>query len=339
MNTQWHDFLASVGAQFVADTHDIADFGNAAGELQAAATGTVLVPLTHLGTIDSRGEEAKSFLHNQLTSDINHLADGQAQHSAWCTAKGRMLASFLIWRRDGAYRLALAAELEEAILKRLQMYVLRAKAKNTDASADFALLGLAGPQAEAALAGAGLAVPGEPLTTALTDDFNVVRLAAQRFIIEAPAAQAADLWRRLAGSATQAGTPVWRWLDIQAGLPVVCGATKEEFVPQMADFEKIGGVSFHKGCYPGQEIVARTQYLGKVKRHLYRLSSPQATVAGADLFSPGNPDQACGKVVSVAPAPAGGFVGLAVVQSNFAEDVRLESREGPTIQVSAVHPD
>jgi len=339
MTTQWFDFLATLGGRCVAGTHDIADFGNAADELQAAASGTILVPLTHLGIIDSAGEEAKSFLHNQLTSDINHLADNQAQHSAWCTAKGRMLASFLVWRRDGAYRLALAAELEEAILKRLQMYVLRAKAKNTDVSADFALLGLAGPQAEAALAAAGLAAPAEPLSTARTADIVVVRQEAQRFVIEVPTASAAELWGKLAGQATPAGTAAWRWLDIQAGLPVVCGATKEEFVPQMADFEKIGGVSFHKGCYPGQEIVARTQYLGKVKRHLYRLSSPQATVAGADLFSPGNPDQACGKVVSVAPSPAGGFVGLAVIQSNFAEDVRLESREGPAIQVSAVHPD
>ena len=338
MNTQWHDFLAAVGAQFAADARDISHFGNAAGELQATASGTVLVPLTHLGLIDAAGEEAKSFLHNQLTSDINHLAEGQAQHSAWCTAKGRMLASFVIWRRDGAYRLALAAELEEAILKRLQMYVLRAKVKNSDVSADYALVGVAGPQAEAALAAADLAVPAEAMTTARTADVIVIRLDAQRFVLEVPAASTADLWKQLAGQATPAGTDAWRWLDVQAALPVVTGPTKEEFVPQMADFEKIGGVSFHKGCYPGQEIVARTQYLGKVKRHLYRLTSTQSTAAGADLFSPGNPDQACGKVVSAAPSPTGGYVGLAVIQANFADDVRLESREGPAIQVSAVHP-
>ena len=132
--------------------------------------------------------------------------------------------------------------------------------------------------------------------------------------------------------------PAWRWLDIQAGFPLVTAATREDFVPQMADFEKLGGVSFHKGCYPGQEVVARTQYLGKVKRHLYRVTSDQALVAGIDLHSPDNPDQACGKIVSGAPSPAGGYEALAVVQSNFAGNLHLGSREGPQIEAVAVNP-
>ena len=109
-------------------------------------------------------------------------------------------------------------------------------------------------------------------------------------------------------------------------------------MPQMADFEKIGGVSFHKGCYPGQEIVARTQYLGKVKRHLHRVSSAQALKAGDILHSPDNPDQSCGMVMTVAPSPAGGYEALAVIQSNFAGNVRLGSLEGPSLQAAAVNP-
>lgn len=169
-------------------------------------------------------------------------------------------------------------------------------------------------------------------------DISVIRLDMQRFIVAVPAPAAADLWQKLSIKARPVGVPAWRWLDIQAGYPLVTLATKEEFVPQMADFEKIGAVSFHKGCYPGQEVVARTQYLGKVKRHLYRLSSTQALKAGEDLHSPDNPDQACGMVMTAAPSPRGGFEALAVVQSNFAGNVRLGSREGPQVEASAVNP-
>jgi hypothetical protein len=159
-----------------------------------------------------------------------------------------------------------------------------------------------------------------------------------RFIVELPAESAPDVWEALAVAARPCGTPVWRWLDVQAAFPLVTAATKEEFVPQMADFEKLGGVSFHKGCYPGQEVVARTQYLGKVKRHLYRISSAAPLAAGDDLHSPDNLDQAAGKIVSATPSPVGGWVGLAVVQSNFAANLHADSRDGPRVEAVAVNP-
>ena len=336
MNPQWQQFLEASGARIA--TNDVTDFGDAAGELAACSSGTVIAPLAHLGLLEASGDEVKSFLHSQLTSDLNHLTADQAQHSAWCTAKGRMLASFVVWSEGDAYRLALAAELAEPILKRLQMFVLRAKVKLADLSPSTALLGLAGPRAEAALAAAGLPLPGSPLSTAAVADVRVIRLDHERFLICAPAAAAQSLWPRLATVARPVGVSPWRWLDIRAGLPLVTGATREEFVPQMADFEKIGGVSFHKGCYPGQEVVARTQYLGKVKRHLYRLVSATDLEAGDELHSPDNPDQACGKIVTGAPSPAGGFEALAVVQSNFAENVRLGGRDGPPVQATAINP-
>ena len=148
----------------------------------------------------------------------------------------------------------------------------------------------------------------------------------------------AALWQKLSIKARPAGIPAWRWLDIQAAFPLVTLATKEEFVPQMADFEKIGGVSFHKGCYPGQEVVARTQYLGKVKRHLYRLTSEQTLKAGDVLHSPDNPDQSCGMVMTAAASPAGGYEALAVVQSNFSGNVRLGALDGPKVSATAVNP-
>ncbi|MCL2524250.1 MAG: folate-binding protein [Betaproteobacteria bacterium] len=337
MNPNWRSFLAAADAAFSDDSPLIDSFGDAAGELQAAARQTVVVPLTHLAVIEAVGEEVKPFLHNQLTSDVNHLQEGQAQHAAWCSAKGRMQASFLLWRADGGYRMALAADLLEATEKRLRMFILRAKVKLA-ARDDLVLLGLAGAQAGEALADAGLITPATALEIAVDGDCVTLRLDGERFIVAAPVAAAPDLWQKLTVKARPAGTPAWRWLDVRAALPLVTLATKEEFVPQMADFEKIGGVSFHKGCYPGQEIVARAQYLGKVKRHLYRLASAAPLQAGDDLFSPDNPDQSSGKVMSAAPAPNGGFAALAVVQSNFAAHLHIGSHQGPPVEAVAVHP-
>jgi len=338
MNPNWRSFLESAEAVFDGATDEILNFGDAAGELQAARNHTVLVPLTHLALIEAVGEEAKPFLHSQFTSDINHLGGDQVQHSAWCTAKGRMQASFLVWRDGDAYQLALAADLEAASLKRLQMFVLRAKVKLAALTDSRVLIGVAGPQAAEALADAGLPCPAAPMTTATSGAGKVISLEPNRYIVSLSQEAVATLWQKLTIKARPAGLPAWRWLDIQAGFPLVTAATKEEFVPQMADFEKLGGVSFHKGCYPGQEIVARTQYLGKVKRHLYRVTSDQVLVAGANLHSPDNPDQACGMIVSGAPSPIGGFEALAVVQSNFAGNLHLGTREGPKIEAVAVNP-
>ncbi len=338
MNPHWRSFLESTEGVFDSDSTELLNFGDAAGELLAATQHTVVVPLTHLGLIEATGEEAKAFLHSQFTSDINHLADGQARHAGWCTAKGRMQASFVVWRQGERYLLALAADLREATQKRLQMFVLRAKVKLAALTDSTVMLGLAGPQAEEALADAGLPRPAEAMATATADGTTVIHLDTTRFMIVAPESAMAALWQKLTIKARPAGVPAWRWLDIQAAFPLVTLATKEEFVPQMADFEKIGGVSFHKGCYPGQEIVARTQYLGKVKRHLHRLTSGQALQAGDVLYSPDNPDQSCGTVMTVAPSPAGGYEALAVIQSNFAGNVRLGSLEGPSVQAAAVNP-
>lgn len=338
MNPNWRSFLESADGVFDAETSDLLNFGDAPAELLAASKQTVLVPLTHLGLIEASGEEAKSFLHNQVTSDINHLAEAQAQHAGWCTAKGRMQASFLVWRNGENYRLAVAADLQEATQKRLQMFVLRAKVKLASLTDSTLLLGLAGPQAEEALSDAGLPCPTSAMASTDADDVSVIRLDGTRFIIATPENRMAALWQNLTVKARPAGVPAWRWLDIQAGYPLVTLATKEEFVPQMADFEKLGGVSFNKGCYPGQEVVARTQYLGKVKRHLFRLVSPTTLAAGDVLYSPDNLDQSCGMVMTAAPSPAGGYDALAVVQSNFSENVHLGSREGPQVQASAVNP-
>ncbi|MGE5386542.1 MAG: YgfZ/GcvT domain-containing protein [Betaproteobacteria bacterium] len=338
MNPNWQSFILSQGARLGADQSEVLDFGDATAELRATVNGTVVSPLFHFGLIECAGDEAQVFLHNQLTSDVNHLERDKAQHSAWCTAKGRMLASFIAWHQNQALRLTLAAELVAPVIKRLRMYVLRSKVTINDLTDSHVLIGLAGPEAGAVLATAGLPVPWEAMATAEAGEIKVVRIESGRFLIAIPAEAAADIWHKLTNTARPVGTSAWRYLDITAALPVVSAATSEEFVPQMADFEKIGGVSFHKGCYPGQEIVARTQYLGKVKRHLYRVESTVPLAAGDDLHSPENPDQTIGKIVTGAPSPRGGFAALAVIQSNFAASARLGAIDGPQITASAVNP-
>ena len=164
MNPHWRSFLESAEALFDGDSTELLSFGDAPGELLAARQQTIVVPLTHLALIEASGEDAKSFLHNQLTSDVNHLGKGLAQHAGWCTAKGRMQASFLTWRQDERYLLALSADLQEASLKRLQMFVLRAKVKLVALTDTTLMLGVSGPQAEESLADAGLPCPSAPLT-------------------------------------------------------------------------------------------------------------------------------------------------------------------------------
>lgn len=335
MNSTWHAFLGAAGARF--ENEQVADFGDAAGELAAARDGTVLVPLTHLGVIACDGEDAQSFLHNQLTSDVNHLEAGHAQHAAWCTAKGRMQASFVAWRSGSDFRLLLAADLLAATVKRLSLFVLRARVKISDRSDALVLLGVAGAGTGAALAAAGLPQPPAPMTTAGFDGGCVLRLDAARAVIAVEAEHAAEIWRGLTPHAHKAGTPAWHWLDIRAGLPLVTAATKEEFVPQMANFERLGGVSFHKGCYPGQEVIARTQYLGKVKRHLYRVRAAVPLVPGTPVYSPETPDQASGMIANGAPSPGGGYEALAVLmESAVLAGVRLGAPDGAELDCAPV---
>ena len=315
MNANWQELLGSSGARF--ENGLVTDFGDISSELLDARDATIISPLLHLGLIECAGEDAKTFLHNQLTSDVNHLNSDAAQHSAWCTAKGRMLASFLLYRKESAYRALLAADLLTAIQKRLQMFVLRSKVKINDLSGNHELIGVSGSQAEAVLQSVNLPVPAKLLDTSAFTGGTVIRLDPTRFAVVVSSEAVAELWQKLAANTRPVGTPAWQWLDIQAGIPLITKATQEEFVPQMANFDTIGGVSFHKGCYPGQEIVARTQYLGKVKRHLYRIEAASAIADGVAILSPENPDHPCGMVVNAAPAPEGGYVALAVVQENF----------------------
>lgn len=264
------------------------------------------VALTDQGLIRASGEDAAGFLHNLLTNDINHLAEGQARHAGLCTPKGRLIASFLIWREGGDYLLQLSADILPAILKKLSMYVLRSKVKLTDISAERTLVGIVG----------GELGPAGPMTTAPLAGGTAIRLDAERCVLALPAGQPLPALPP-AGSLDD-----WHLAEIAAGIPRITAATQEAFTPQMVNYElpAVGGVSFQKGCYPGQEIVARTQYLGKVKRRMFRVKLESEFPPGTDVFTPEAGEQHCGAVVLTAPSPNGGYESLLVVQSSGAEE-------------------
>ncbi|MBN8441799.1 MAG: folate-binding protein YgfZ [Thauera sp.] len=332
--TTWTDHLAALGATLDAGTLSFAD---AQTEARLAAEATIAVPLLHLGVIRSVGADSAPFLHNLVSNEVQKLAMDGAAWNSFNSPKGRMIASFLIWPEAEGHALALSADILPAFLKKLSMYVLRSKVKLADASAETVLIGVSGSDAAAALQAAGLPVPAARMAqTVQADGTRCIRTAETLFIVAVPAAAAPRVFDALnAGGAVKAGTAAWQLAMIRAGLPLITAATQEEFVAQMLNYELIGGVSFQKGCYPGQEIVARTQYLGKLKKRMYRLAIPAGTAptAGMDLYAPDFGEQSAGKLVNVAVAPDGSWEALGVLQTSSAEAgaVRLGAIDGPAL--------
>jgi len=336
MTTAWQDFLLERGARVEAGA--VSHFGDAAAELRAARDGGILAPLAHLGLISCSGEDAQAFLHGQLSNDVKQLTPERSEYAAYCSAKGRMLANFLLWREDQAYCLQLARSLLPAVQKRLAMFVLRAKVKLADASESRPVLGLAGSAAAGALRELFPRLP-QRVHELVHDPANgtLIALPGARFQLVAEADTAKRLWRQLAEVLTPVGAPCWEWLEIRNGLPLITPATQEQFVPQMANMELIGAVSFEKGCYPGQEIVARTQYLGQLKRRmvLAHVAGARPPQAGDELFSSEVDGQASGMVVNAQAAPDGGYDLLAVVQTASIAQGALHfgSADGPILSI------
>lgn len=334
MNSTWQQHLISSGA--ILEQQRVANFGNPAKELEALQTDAVLVDLSDFGLIQFAGEDTQTFLQGQLTNDVRKVTLSNSQYSGYCTPKGRMLASFLLWQNDQGYIMQLPAELRESVQKRLTMYVLRSKVKVSDISDAFVRLGLAGDKALEILQKHYADVPQTAHEIKMLGTDTVINLPGNRFEIVTTTENAPKLWDALRQDCTPVGSDAWDWLEIQAGVPRITASTQEQFVPQMVNFEAIGGVSFQKGCYPGQEIVARTQYLGKLKRRMYRAHIDTGSpAAGDELFSPEMEGQATGMVVNAHPSPLGGYDLLAVIQISSAENeaIHLKALDGPTLKL------
>jgi len=286
--------------------------------------------LSHLGVIRAEGPDAASFLHGQLTQDFALLGASEARLAALCTAKGRMIASFIGLRPEpGRILLVCGRDILPQTLKRLSMYVLRAKVKLTDASDEFALYGLAGPAVAANAVEAG----AKPWRCVAVGDAQAVTLYPADSVPRA-------LWIAPASGAAPRGAALdlalWQWSEVRSGIVTLGTPVLEAFVPQMLNFESVGGVNFKKGCYPGQEVVARSQFRGTLKRRTYLMQASAAVAAGDEVFTAQDAEQPVGTVAQAAPSPGGGWAALVSVQIAAVDSgVGLHARaaDGPALAV------
>lgn len=312
-------------------------FGAPQEELLAALDGPVVARLPELGVIAVEGADAVAFLQSQLTNDVAALGEADFQLNGYCTPKGRLLATFQQWRAGPTILLQLPRELLAPVRKRLAMFVLRSKASLIDASDAWSTFAILGKGAAGYLQRAGFDVPAAPWTTTASGDIRIHRLPGaapldERFMLTT--ARDASLPSALSALPAVA-SGVWWWSEVNAAIPTVFAATQEKFVPQMINLEVLGGVSFRKGCYPGQEIVARSQYLGKLKRRMHRahVDDGDSLGAGADIYQDG---VATGTVVMSADAPGGGHDLLFEAPSDRIAEAPLKTgrADGPTLTLA-----
>jgi len=284
-----------------------------------------------LGVIRAAGADAATFLQGQLTNDVASLSESRACLAGFCSAKGRLQASFVVWREGpDSFLLACSQDLLANTLKRLAMFVLRAKCRLSDASGEIALWGVVGASAVARLDGAPpwqLRENSGQTIVRLTDADGLVRA-----LVAAPAADAG-----VAADAPALDPDAWRWLDVRSGVVTIEAATVDRFVPQMVNFELVGGVDFKKGCYPGQEVVARSQYRGTTKRRTFLFECDALPRPGEDVFAStgeGAASEAAGTVATAAAGP-GGSSASALIEVRLAaldSDLRLGSASGPQLR-------
>ena len=329
----WKTFLQTQGASIEGNT--VLHYGDPASERNSTSSGTIVADLSQLGVIAFHGEETATFLQGQLTNDVRTLHADSAQWNGYCSPKGRLLGNFLMWRQGEDYCLQLSGDILSSVQKRLSMFILRAKTQVRDASDETVRLVVAGKAAEDAVTTAMGAVPDATMRSTATEKGQVIRVGEDKFVLSITPEFAADAWAILRQSATPVGAPVWDWLRLNAGIPMIVAATQEQFVPQMVNLEVIGGVSFQKGCYPGQEIVARSQYLGKLKRRMFLAHVDAEAAPGDNLYSADFEGQVTGTIVNAAPAPSGGFDVLAVAQVDSANTqvLRLKAADGAVLKL------
>ena len=312
-------------------------FSDPASERQATADKLIISDLSHYGLIVAEGEEAESFLQNQFSNDVRQVTGTHSQLNAYCSPKGRMLAGFQLFLREGKYCLRMPRSILAPTLKRLRMFILRTQVTLEDGSDRWVRFGIAGADAAQVLQDVIDTIPTDTNATVQAGGVTVIRLPGPtpRFELHADFAAASALWKRLARQATPVGRNSWHWLNIQAGIPDISPETVEAFVPQMVNFSALDAINFKKGCYPGQEVVARMHYLGKLKRRMYLAHTEQEhpPSPGDAVFGAQPDEQSVGKVVLAQHAPQGGSDLLVVLQISAAENspLHLVQHDGPAL--------
>ena len=302
----------------------------------------ILCDLGNFGLIQVSGADAQTFLQGQFSNDVKDVTEESSQLSSYNSPKGRMYASFRLMRFGETYLMLLPGENIEPTIKRLRMFVLRSDVKLDDVSENFSVLGVAGPDCRSALQALFNDTPSEVNGVKQWDNGLIVHVpgSIDRFQIICTKATAAPYRESLGKQLSDASTDEWKRLDIEAGIPHIYISTREEFVAQMVNLHSIGGVSFTKGCYPGQEIVARMHYLGKLKKRMYRIhvdgdALPQPNTNIVEVGSDNT--QSVGQIVDAVALPSGGFEALAVLQIKSAESAKLALENSASgIQIEAL---
>jgi folate-binding protein YgfZ len=309
---EWQTSLTTQGA--VIENGTVMHFGEPAEELLATTNTNVLCDLSHLGLLEIADVDAVNFLQGQVTNDVKLLVGNNAHYTAYCNPKGRMLALFLAFAHFDHLHLQFNRELLEPIMKRLKMYVMRSKVEIKDVSEDIIKFGINGPEAPSMLTPIFTKLPSQDYELVTLENGTILKLPSlgnnTRFEIFANASNAPTIWNALKANCRLVGKPCWDWLEIQAGIPDVSLKTQEQFVPQMLNLDILNGISFKKGCYTGQEIVARTHYLGSVKRRTYlaEMVSTQTPQAGDKVLD--STQNEVGQIVRVATNTSNGFDAL-----------------------------
>lgn len=298
----WLNYLATQGA--IVQDDSVVSFGNPTAELTATANDHIICDLSHLGLLEINGADAVTFLQGQVTNDVKFLDGSTSHYTGYCSPKGRLLALFFAFSHYNHLHLQFSRELVAPIMKRLKMYVMRSKVEITDTTTSIIKIGLSGENAAFLLESLFVQVPKNEYDLVTLENGALVRLAGSkpRYEILTSAEHATTIWNSLKQHCMPVGKACWDSLEIEAGIPEIVSKTQEDFVPQMLNLDLMNAINFKKGCYTGQEIVARTHYLGKVKRRTLRgqIESSDLPEAGDDILN--STQEVVGKIVRSAPA-------------------------------------
>jgi folate-binding protein YgfZ len=320
--SQWQSKLEAEGAHLTEGVVEY--FGQVQEATITSLNDNVLCDLSHLGLLEISGEDRLSFLQGQVTNDVNLLNGSNAHYAGYCTPKGRLLAVFLAFAHQDHLHLQLPQSLVSPIMKRLKMYVLRSKVNITDTTDTIVKFGINGPDATRLLNAIYPSLPMADYELVSMEQATILKLPSPnhlaRYQVFTRVAEAIQAWDSLKNSCKLVGKPCWDYLDINTGIPEVVTSTQEQFVPQMLNLDLLNGINFKKGCYTGQEIVARTHYLGSVKRRTYlaELATQETPQAGEKVT-----DKALneiGQIVRVAPNAQKSFDALIEMRIESASD-------------------
>lgn len=337
MNNNWKEFLLSNGAD--QDDDGLFRYSDEDISNKKAMNVNTICDLSHFSTLVIAGDDARSFMQGQFTNDVAKVDANTSQLSAFCNTKGRMIANFRLFEHNGHYFLNLKSDLVELSIKHLQNYILRAQVAIQDVSEQLIHLGISGSNTTELLSTFIENVNEEVDSISFNEDYVAIRIAgaAPRYEVFCSYEHARSLWEQITQQAEVINSSSWDYLNIQAGIPAIDANSSEEFVPQMANMELINGVSFTKGCFPGQEIVARMHYLGKLKKRCYKvhIDTENKPATGDKLFAENaRAGQNTGSIIQAEKNPDSGYDALAVIQiADTESNLFLNDADGPKVMV------